>query len=459
MPNWKEPHWGEGMLLLPQHLQLSHRYLTALIGAAWDSTPYSWGVRSITFSEASVRSGNFAIERCRVRTADGTWFLLPENADVAPRPLNEALDASPDGVIVYLAIPRLHEIRPNASYEERDSGPPTRFLIEPLELRDENRGDNPQQVEVHSLRGRLLFGDERNLPGYESVPIARVYRSAEEGGAPRLDEKFIAPLMAVEASDALMRMLKEVLNDVLARNQELAAEAAAQQMSFRSGMQEHIERLLMLHVLNEAAAWLRHVLSVPAEKPCRVYGDLCRLGGQLAVFSGERRVMEYPRYDHLNLGHVFALVCDHVRALLKPFAPGSLAWRDFVPREGGKGLEVALEENWLGDDSQFYIGVHTSALDENETDQLLRSIDWKIAASADVDTRFAGGLNGLQLRPVRGSTGLLPASPEIKYYQVYRDEELWPRVRDSQTLAIRYSPAGQARLEGVTFRVYVVMGK
>jgi len=39
---------------------------------------------------------------------------------------------------------------------------------------------------------------------------------------------------------------------------------------------------------------------------------------------------------------------------------------------------------------------------------------------------------------------------------VHRDEELWPKVRDSKTLAMRYSPAGQAKLEGVLFRIYVV---
>jgi len=458
VPIWKEPHWSEGMLLLPQHLQVAQRHADAQMAAAWDhAAPFAWGFAALEIPEPAIRNGVVGVARCRLRTPEGTWVVVPDNTEVAERPFEEELDKSPDGMLVHLAVPRLHEVRPNASYEPVIDGQPTRYLIEPLERKDENSGDNPQQIEVRSFQGRLLLGGEAQLPNFESVPIARLFRSGEEGGAPRLDVSFIPPLLRIGASPELMSWLKLVLNDLGARNKELAAEVAKREMNFRSGVEDHLERLLMLHVLNQGLAWLRQLLAVDDTRPHVAYAELCRLAGQLSVFSGERRVLEYPTYDHRKLGEIFKLVCEHVRALLQPFGPGVIRWRDFGPRETGTGLQVQLEPDWLTDRCEMYVGVHCGTLDEHELDRLLRSLDWKIAALEDVDTRFTGGLPGLELRPIRTATGLLPASKEIKYYQVMRDAELWPRVKESRLLAVRYSPAGQAKLEGVSFRVYVVM--
>ncbi len=460
MVNWKEPHWSEGMLLLPQHLQNAQRYWEGLLGAAWQtSAPFSWGFGELVLSDAQIRDGVLVVERCRLRTPEGTWIVVPDNTEIAPRPFLDQLERSPEGMLAALAVPRLHEIRPNATYDAGTDGQPTRYLIEPLDRKDENSGDNPQQIEVHSLRGRLLLGEEINTPGYEAVPMVRLYLSGEEGGAPRRDELFIPPLIWVSASEDLCRMIREVLHEIGARSKELAAEAEKREMSFRSGVEEHVERLMMLHVLNESLAWLRQFSTIRELRPYVLYAELCRLAGMLSVFSSERLVMEYPVYDHSRIGENFRLVCDHIRALLRPFGPGLVKWRDFQPRETGDGLEVTLEEEWLSESCELYVGIHCKTMDDTELDQLLKSMDWKIASSQDVDQRFTGGLNGLELRPVRTATGILPSSPEIKYYQVFRDAELWPKVRETRTLAIRYSPAGQARLEGMLFRIYVMMSR
>lgn len=461
MPVWKEPHWSEGMLLLPQHLQNAHRYWESMIGACWQaSAPFPWGFAEVVISDPQIRDGVLAIERCRMRTPEGTWIVVPDNTDIAPRPFLDVLGRAPAGnMTAALAVPRLHEIRPNASYEVRGDGQPIRYQIEPLERKDENSGDNPQQIEVHSIQGRLLLGDEINIPGFEAVPLAKLYLSGEEGGVPRRDESFIPPLLCVGASAELQHMVKQVLHEIGARNKELASEAEKREMSFRSGLAEHVERLMMLHVLNESLGWLRQTSVIGELRPYEVYAELCRLAGRLSVFNTGRAIMEYPIYDHLKIGENFRLVCDHIRALLRPFGPGVVKWRDFQPRPAGNGLQVALEEEWLAEGCEMYVGVHCKTMDEMELDQLLKRMDWKIASLDDVDQRFTAGLNALELRPVRTATGILPSSPEIKYYQVFRDAELWPSVRSTKTLAIRYSPAGQARLEGMLFRIYIVVNR
>lgn len=463
MADWREPHWSEGMLLLPQHLQNAHRYWDTMLGAAWSSgAPHSWGFDELVISDEQIRDGVIQVERCRLRTPDGTWVMVPDNAEIAARPFVEALEASPDGMMVHLAIPRLHEIRPNAAYDVQSNGRAMRYLIEPLERRDENTGDNVQQIEVHSLRGRLLLGDERETPGFECVPMARLFLSGEEGGAPRRDETFIPPLLRIGASADLMRAINAVMHDVGARNRDLASEANKREMRLGSGSPEHIERLLMLHVLNEASAWFRQLLALADLRPWFAYMGLCRLAGQLSVFNIDRSVMEYPIYDHWKLGENFLQVCEHIRVLLRALGVGRVKWRDFASREAGDGLQVDLEEDWLSDRCEMYIGVHCSSLNEVELDQLLVGrMNWKIASLDDVDRVFTAGLAGLQLQPVRTAKGILPTSAEIKYYKVTRDSSLWLKIVDTRILAIRYTAQGQEQLErsDIRFRVYVIMAE
>jgi type VI secretion system protein ImpJ len=250
--------------------------------------------------------------------------------------------------------------------------------------------------------------------------------------------------------------MKEVLHDIAARDRELAAETQRREMSLRSGVPDDTERLLMLHVLNESLAVLHQLVASEETRPFAAYLELCRLAGRLAVFSADRGVMEYPVYDHHKLGDSFRLVCEHIRALLRPFGAGTVKWRDFQPRESGKGMQVLLEEGWLTDDCEMFVGVHCATMDPVELDRTLKGIEWKIASLDDVDVRFAGGLPGLDLRAVRLPAGVLPAGAEIKYYEIVRDAELWPRVMTSRTLAMRYTPEGQAKLEGILFRIYLV---
>jgi len=456
----RQPHWAEGMLLLPHHFQTAQRAQAALLDQAWTAAqPFSWGFADLVISDTAIRDGAIAIERCRARTAEGSWIEVPGNADVAPRPFEKFLTASPDGMMVYLAIPKLHEIRPNAAGGEIPESTATRYLIEPLEVRDENTGDNARQIEVHMLRARLLFGDESRLPGFELLPVARVYLSGEEGGVPRRDASYVPPLLGVGVSAELQRMINDIIHEAGARNRELAAEATKREMSFRSGIEEHNERLLMIHVLNESLAFLRQVAVVPQTRPFTAYAELCRLAGQLSVFSPDRAVKAYPLYEHAKIGEHFKLLCEHIRVLLQALSVGRVKWRDFELREGGEGLKVLLDDEWLTGRVSLYVGVHCSTMDEIELDRLLKKLNWKVGAIDEVDMLFRAGLPGLELRPVRSATGMLPASPEIKYYQAIRDPERWPKVETAKVLAIRYSPDAQAKLENVRFRVYVLLEK
>ncbi len=467
MPNWREPHWSEGMLLVPQHLQASHRYWDSMLGAAWSGgSPFSWGFEELVLSEAQIKEGVVSVERCRLRTPQGTWVVVPENTSVAARPITDWLTKFPDGVVAYLAVPRLHEVRPNAAYALSADGPVTRYLVEPMELRDENTGDNAQQIEVHSMTGRLLFAEESQLPGYESIPLVRVHLSGEEGGVPRRDESFVPPLMRMGAWPDLRRMVAEVIHEAGARNRELAAETVRGEMTFRSGVEEHTERLLMLHVLNESLAVLRQMVAIEDVRPWVAYWELCRLAGKLSIFNADERVnpdrsvREYAPYDHYDLGGNFGTLCAHIRELLQAFSVGTVRWRDFEPRGEGEGSQVKLEEDWMGARREMFVGVHCSSLDENQLDTTLKRLDWKIASSDEVDWLYKAGMPGLRLQPVRG-VGMLPSNPEIKYYRVHRDTERWPKVETTKVLAMRCGPGAQVKLQElqVRFRLYVVLKK
>lgn len=462
----KEPHWAEGMLLLPHHLQYSQRYWEQLLGASWDTSgPHAWGFEELVLSDGQIQNGILEISRCRARTRKGTWVVVPGlnkpgNTRVAERDFSPELERSPDGLMLYLAIAPLEEFTPNASYPSVSSDHGTRYLIEPVEIVDENTGQNPQQMEVRELHARILVGEERNLPvyeKYETLPLVRVYRAGEVGGNAAIDVSFVPPMLQIGASERLTSLMKEVVADVAARNRDLAAEVSRKDISFSGASGDQVEQLFRLHVLNESLAVLRQTMGLNELRPYHVYLELCRLGGRLAVFHSQA-VNEYPAYNHEDLGTIYESVCSHIRALLKPLDSTTVKKRAFEKREGDLGLQVKLDPDWLRDSSHFYVGVHCKALTPEELDTLLVA-DWKIAALDEVDEIFDLGLTGLSFERVHGSISWLPVRDEIKYYAISRTPERWPRVKESQQLGIRYSMSARERLESekVEFFIYVVL--
>jgi type VI secretion system protein ImpJ len=445
--------WHEGMYLLPHHTQAAERFTHQHLARSqkWN-LHYNWGLRTLDFDRDALGESRFVVRSLTARMRDGTLVAVPEDGSLEALDLKPALERA-SAVTVFLALPQLQPGKPNAPPDAvpepplEDGEPPerpaaqpagdTRYLVDALELEDENTGDNPQKVHVRLLNLKLLLGPAEH-PGYELLPIARVVKPAPADAVPELDRTYIPPVLACDAWQPLAVGILEGVYDRLGKEIErVAPKVVTRGISFDSRRRGAGHLLAALDVLNEGYALLNVVAFAAGVHPLLAYLELCRLAGQMAIFAETRRTPELPRYDHDDLGGCFYRVKHYLDQPLVP--PDNFEERRFVGE--GKRMQVTLEQEWLEPKWQMFVGVQ-SPLAAKECVALLTppgNLEMKIGSATRVEEIFRRGERGLRFAHAPQPPEALPAGPGLVYFQLSRESEQreWEHVKSSSTLAIR----------------------
>jgi type VI secretion system protein ImpJ len=430
-------HWHEGMFLRPHHFQAAMRHWSHLTdrGEKWD-VHYNWGLRAIELDPEALANFRCVVRTLQARLRDGTLVSIPEDGVLPAVELKTAFEKG-GPVTVYLGVPVLNLGRANAAANGRPDN--ARYVLDTLELEDENTGVNPQPIQVRLLNLKLLLSTQDHS-GYEVLPIARIEKSPRAEATPQLDETYIPPLLACDAWKPLAAGVLQAVYDRIGKKIELlAGQVVSRGITFDSQAQGDPLLFAQLRELNEAYALLGILVFAQGVRPLTAYLELARLVGQLAIFGATRRPPDLPRYDHDDLGGCFFRVKQHIDALLNILVEPEYKERPFIG--AGLRMQVTLEPSWLESVWQMYIGVQ-SPLDGEDLVRLLTKpgqLDMKVGSSDRVDAIFRMGQAGLRfthaLRPPRA----LPTLPGQIYFQISREtqEAEWQNVHKSLTLALR----------------------
>ena len=421
------------MFLRPHHLQAAQRHADHLRHAAdgWDHA-FHWGLRAFELDRDALANHRLVIRSLRARFRDGTLVSLPEDGELPALDLKAALPGE-GAVGVFLGVPVLHLGRPNVAGGRAGEG---RYLLDALDLEDENTGLHPQPIQVRRLNLQLLLSTQDHA-GYEVIPLVSLEKSAGADPTPQVYVPYIPPLLACDAWAPLQVDLLQSIYDRVGRKIErLAEQVTSRGISLEGQAQGDALIIAQLRVLNEAYALLNILAFAAGVHPFTAYYELCRLVGQLAIFGDTRRPPDLPRYDHDDLGGCFYAVKKHLDFLLDCIVEPSYKQRPF---EGaGLRMQVALEPAWLDSHYQMYVGVK-SKLPEDECKRLLAAggLDMKIGSSEQVDRIFKMGAVGLRFQHKPVPPRVLPAAAGLIYFEVSRDTEEWQNVQRSLTLAVR----------------------
>jgi type VI secretion system protein ImpJ len=426
-------HWYEGMFLRPQHFQAAQHYHTQLVhrSARWD-VHYNWGLRTLDLDLDALANSRFVVRALAARLRDGTLIVTPDDGSLPVLDLKNAFGR--DGTVtVFLAVPVLQAGRPNVA----TNGTAARYLVESLELEDENTGLNPHPFQVRLLNLTLLLSTQDHA-GYETLPIARVRKADRAEALPQLDESYIPPLVAADAWPPLAAGILQPVYHRLGKKLELlSSQVVSRGITFDS--QGQGDRLLFeqLRVLNEVYALLDVLLFAQGVHPLPLYVELCRLVGRLAIFGAPRRPPELPKYDHDDLGTCFWRVKQHLDGLLDIVVEPDYKERPFVG--AGLRMQVALEPAWLEAGWQMFVGVQSPLPAEQCVHLLTRGLDMKIGSSERVDEIFRQGQAGLRFTYSSYPPRALPVQPGLIYFQVDRESQAaeWDKVQRSLSLAVR----------------------
>lgn len=428
-------HWYEGMFLRPQHFQAADRFVAQQVDRNIRCNHhYSWGIRRIQWETDALSTYRFALRSLEARFRDGTVVSLPDDGSLPYLDLKPALTRSPR-VTIFLALPQLHSGRANVGTDG------SRYLVDLQDIEDENTGGNPQSISVRRWNIRLVT-DQDNASGFELLPLARVEKSARAEATPQLDATFIPPLLACDAWPTLqIDILRSTFDRIGRKIEVLANQALSRGITLDSHGQGDTRLIGQLSRLNEAYALLSNLAFIDGVHPAPAYLEMCRLVGQLAIFSRALRPPELPRYDHDDLGGCFYKVRQYLDGLLNEVDEPSYEERPFIG--AGLRMQVAIEPRWLEAGYTLFLGVR-SPLGQEEIIRLLTQVgrlDMKVGSSDRVDQIFLKGAAGLLFTPTARPPRALPSAPDLTYFQIDRDSTRaeWQYVEKTLSLAIRFN--------------------
>jgi len=431
------------MFMWPHHMQQQDRSETERLRLShrWN-IHHNWGLRKLAWDADAFQSGRLDITQLQARLRDGTLVDVPGEGRLPTLDLAEIL-ASRERVTVYLAIAQFNDKGANASPAvpidpklPEASAAKTRFVIEKFQVADENDGVDLQTLDFRTLNLQLLT-DTQDIAGYEVLEIARFEKSPGADGVPQVDVNYIPPVLACDAWKPLADgILQYLFHHLGSRMENLAGKAVTRGITFETKNPGDTKLLGRLAVLNEASCVLNTIAFAEGIHPFTAYLELCRIVGQLAIFSGDRRAPKLPAYDHDDLGSCFYAVKRHLE-----WDEDGAAYeeRAFVGEE--LRMQVAIEPKWLEPAWHLFVGVR-SALPQAEVIDLLTTpgqLDMKIGSANRVDHMFTRGIPSLEFTHAPTPPRVLPTMIDLTYFEVNRDsrQNEWAMVQQSLTLAIR----------------------
>lgn len=425
MAAWNAVHWYEGMFLLPHHLQADGRWRNHVLDASLRlSRPFAWGVLELSFSREALENFVLRLDESLFRMRDGTWVKIPENTSVEPLNFKAALESGGGSAEILFGIPLWEEVRPNSislTNPQQLQGNPR---YEPFfaYVRDENTGDQRQQLYLRRMRGKL-FHTGQDTAGYEIIRLGTIRRSDRPGAAPEFEEIQVGPLLGVQASIGLSRLFTTLLDQIEAKGDLLAQEARSMRMSLGDGAPAYVDHLFKLQLLNAARARLRALHAAPLLHPFDAYTALAGVLGEFSIFDDTSYKPDaLPVYDHERPGQALKALQERIVALLHALRPERFDVVPFARRldpEGQEGLSVDLRVQWVTEEREMFIALESTDFEARELlEQVYARFDMKIASPIRAPRLRGLAVRGLRLKDTSVTPFGLPSQRGLHYYRI-----------------------------------------
>lgn len=468
MSFWTEIHWSEGMFLRPHHLQAGQRWLETVINTGFDSLrPFGWGFARLSIAPEPLENFTLRLDECLVRMKDGTWIEIPENTEVPPLDIQQALETSSGPLDVYLGIPQMQAVRANSVSLERPeltSGTP-RYEPHATVKRDENTGENPQTLYVRRMRGRLFSAGE-DMTGYETARIGSVVRTDRPGSVPELDLLGAGPLLAIQADAGLSRLVTSLVDQIEAKDEVLAREAREHRMMFTDGVPANTEHLFKLHALNEVRTQLKAMMQCPLLHPYDVFVVFSRLIGHLSVFHEELVPAGLPAYDHDRPAASLDVLRARIETLLDAMRPMAYVERTFARKRdprGHEGLEVELDRRWIDENLEMYVGLVSEEMEIQEVERhIYTKFNLKLASPTRAPRIADTAVRGLRLEVKSVPAGTLPRRQGLHYFRINKTigtdrTDYWRECEQERGIRVSIQERQLADMEKFHPTLYVIL--
>jgi len=441
--------WHQGLFLQPQHFQLFDLSVRSLLTPFNNFLqPHFWGLNDIEIQKAALGTRAFSPLKGEFLFPDGTHVVLPGNALINSRSFNEAWVEGGKPFTVFIGIKKWNNAGENVTVLDNLNSVAevtTRFVTtaDAEEAKDLHVAGPSGQVKrlYHALR--IFWDTEKDQLGdYVLLPVAQLERSGEEIV---LSQNFIPPCISISSSETLMKVIKEIRDQISARGRQLEeykSQRGIQNAEFGS---RDMVYLLALRSLNRYISLLFHFTETQQVHPWTVYGMLRQLIGELSSFSENINVMgelkdgtrALPSYNHRAISECFTTAQALITQLLDEITAGP----DYVIRLVYDGTYYAaeLKPAIFEGHNRFYLVLKT----EDDPKNVLQSISTaaKLSTREQLPLLIARALPGIGIEHLPVPPQELPRRANSIYFAIDHHSDQWALVTRGHNLALYWDNA------------------
>jgi len=289
-----------------------------------------------------------------------------------------------------------------------------------------------------------VFWEEEidKLGDYVLIPLARLERSGEEI---RLSASFAAPSLTIAASETLMRIVREIRDQIASRGSQLEEYKRERGIHSAEFGSRDMVYLLALRSLNRYSSLLFHFTETGAVHPWTVFGLLRQLIGELSTFSETVSAMgeaederdSLPDYDHRKLWRCFSGAQALVSRLLDEITAGPEYMLELA--YDGTYFTAELKPAMFEGRNRYYLVCETEA-DPQEVVESLETIA-KLGTRETLPILIARALPGIKLQHLPLPPQELPRRARAVYFQIDHHGDGWAQVQKAHNLALYWDAA------------------
>ena len=197
--------WHQGLLLQPQHFQLSDLHHQSLLKPFYSLfEPYLWGVGEREIQEAALVNRSFELLKGEFLFPDGTYVVFPGNAILTTRSFDDAWVEGGKPFTVFIGLRKWSEVEQNVTVLpglENSTEATSRFATtaDPEEVKDLYQDGPPAQIKRLHYLLKIFWETEIDRTGdYDLIPLAQLERIGDEI---QLSSRFVPPTLTISSSE------------------------------------------------------------------------------------------------------------------------------------------------------------------------------------------------------------------------------------------------------------------
>lgn len=435
--------WSQGLFLHPQHFQAADEATSRQIDLLrLYGLPYFWGVRRLVFAR-STPDHALSIERLEAVFPSGATVNVPYDASLSPLALDKDWPAPDQPGTLYLGLALPKSGGANAAPEKGDGFAGARFVYaeEPEALPDMYGVSAPAPVPRLKYAPILIRDkDLERYAGFECLPVAVLRRTGENI---EFDQRFLPPLLGLDASPRLAAMIREVRDTALSCAGRLAGYkttvgAEAPDMRFTLNF-------TALGILNRHIPLLAHLQSAPNTHPWHAYGALRVFAGELSTFYDDMDCLGrtsadvggIPDYRHDMLQSCFEPLCALLAKLMANLGIDQSKTLHLLPDT--PYFSAAIPEDFLSPSCRYWLCVRADGLTESMAEAFPRFA--KLGARDRLNLIIAKAVSGVPLSKTPSPPPGFLKRADTAWYGVDTAHPLWQDIMEQGKISLFWEGA------------------